>query len=64
MVGSFYFMRRRSDWAYTSIYGALFDRNLKKIAHKQNFDLNEAEQLKNYVQNLETQLRVFGLLDR
>lgn len=54
MVGSFYFMRRRSDWAYTSIYGALFDRNLKKIAHKQSFDLNEAEQLKTYVENLET----------
>ena len=39
MVGSFYFMKFKSDWAYTSVYDMLYQRNLQKIAKKKDFDL-------------------------
>lgn len=34
MVGSFWFMRAKSDWQYTSMYDVLYQRNLKNIAKK------------------------------
>lgn len=49
MVGSFFFMRYRADWGYTSVYDMLYQRNLKRTAAKQNFDLEKAEELKQYV---------------
>jgi len=54
MVGTFYFMRYKSDWAYTSVYDMLYKRNLERIAKKQDFDLKLTAAFKEYVENLES----------
>ena len=58
MVGSFYFMRYKSDWAYTSVYDMLYQRNLHRTANKQDFDLKMTAALKEYVEDLESKLSV------
>ena len=61
MVGTFYFMRYKSDWAYTSVYDMLYKRNLERIAKKQDFDLKMTAALREYVEDLESKL---GVLDQ
>jgi hypothetical protein len=56
MVGSFFFMRYKSDWQYTSVYDCLYQRSLKRIAKKQNFDREQTEALRSYVKDLEVKL--------
>jgi hypothetical protein len=58
MLGSFYFMRFKSDWAYTSVYDMLYKRNLLSIAKKQNIDLAKSAALQEYVESLENKLRI------
>ena len=58
MLGSFYFMRFKSDWAYTSVYDMLYKRNLLSIAKKQNIDLAKSAALQEYVEGLENKLRI------
>ena len=45
MVGSFYFMRTNSDWAYTSAYSYLQKSYLDAIAQANGIDLEKAEVL-------------------
>jgi len=61
MVGTFYFMRYKSDWAYTSVYDMLYKRNLERIAKKHDFDLKMTAALREYVEDLESKL---GVLDQ
>jgi hypothetical protein len=61
MVGSYFFMRYRTDWAYTSVYDMFRKRALKRSAKKQNFDLEKAPALRKYVQDMESQLQVLGM---
>ncbi len=61
MVGSYFFMRYRTDWAYTSVYDMFQKRALKRSAKKQNFDLEKATALRKYVQDMESQLQVLGM---
>ncbi len=61
MVGSYFFMRYRTDWAYTSVYDMFHKRALKRSAKKQNFDLEKAAALRKYVQDMESQLQVLGM---
>lgn len=56
MVGSWYYLFTRSDFAYTSGYDYLFKRNLKSIASKREVNMNKAEALENYVDSLENKL--------
>lgn len=58
MLGSFYYMRFKSDWAYTSVYDMLYKRNLQSIAKKQNIDLAKLAALQDYVESLENKLRI------
>ena len=58
MLGSFYYMRFKSDWAYTSVYDMLYKRNLQSIAKKQNIDLAKSAALQEYVESLENKLRI------
>lgn len=51
-------MRYKSDWAYTSVYDMLYQRNLHKTANKQDFDLKMTAALKEYVEDLESKLSV------
>jgi hypothetical protein len=61
MVGSFFFMRYKSDWAYTSVYDCLYKRNLQKIAKKEKFDLQKAKALQDYLEELERKLKAVGV---
>lgn len=61
MVGSFFFMRYKSNWAYTGVYDMFYKRALKRDAAKKNFDLEKAAALRKYVRDIETQLTVLGL---
>lgn len=54
MVGSFYFMKYRSDWAYTSVYDMLYQRNLRNLAKKANFDLQKKEALETYLDSIQS----------
>jgi len=42
MLGSWFFIRFRTDWAYTGMYDMLYQRNLKKLARAKGIDLQKA----------------------
>merc|ERR1712166_1157180 len=56
MVGSWYFWFTRSDFAYTSGYDYLFQRNLKSISKKQNVNLDKAAALEEHCDSLENKI--------
>ena len=56
MVGSWYYMATRSDWAYTSVYGSLQERYYNKIAAERKFSFEKVEALEEYVKTIEEQL--------
>ena len=56
MIGSFYFMRYRSDWQYTSAYDFLQKRFLRKGAEQQGFDLGKKERLERLVKSIESEM--------
>ena len=55
MVGSWYYMATRSDWAYTSVYGSLQERYYNKIADERKFSFEKVEALEEYVKTIEEQ---------
>jgi hypothetical protein len=61
MVGSFYYMRHESDWCYTSAYDYFYQRNLRKIADKQDFNLEKNAYLIDYIKFFESRAKAQGL---
>jgi hypothetical protein len=53
MIGSYFFLLKKTDWAYTGVYDMFYQQALQKIAKKQNFDLEKVEALRNYVTHME-----------
>lgn len=53
MVGSFFYLSVRSDWAYESIYHALQHRYTNSFARARGVDMEKAAVLKEYVERLE-----------
>jgi hypothetical protein len=53
MVGSYFFLLKKSDWEYTGVYDMFYQQALSKIAAKQNFDLEKLEALRTYVSHIE-----------
>jgi len=60
MVGSWYFMRTNSDWAYTSAYGYLQKSYLDSIAKAGGVDLEKAEVLEAYIESLEEKISMMS----
>lgn len=53
MVGSYFYLGYRSDWAYDSIYHALKHRYTRDLAKARGVDLEKEEVLREYVERLE-----------
>ena len=53
MIGSYFFLLKKTDWAYTGVYDMFYQQALQKMAKKQNFDLEKVEALRNYVTHME-----------
>lgn len=47
-----------SDWAYTSGYGYLQQRNLNKFSKAQGVDMEKAQVLEEYIESLEERIRM------
>mmetsp|Transcript_10163 Transcript_10163/g.13867 ORF Transcript_10163/g.13867 Transcript_10163/m.13867 type:complete len:135 (+) Transcript_10163:686-1090(+) len=58
MVGSYFYLGYRSDWAYDSIYNALQHRYTNDLARARGIDLEKATVLREYVERLDKQLGV------
>ena len=56
MVGSWYYMATRSDWAYTSVYESLQQRYYNKMADERKFSFEKVEALEEYISTIEEQL--------
>ena len=53
MVGSYYYLATKGDWAYTSVYENMYNRAKRQLLEQQGFDMDRVEAMQEYVDQLE-----------
>ena len=61
MVGSWFYLGYKQDWAYMGMYEMLQKRYLAQIANAQGVDLERSDALEQHIDHLERCLYVFGI---
>jgi len=60
MTGLGYYLLRGSDFEYTSVYHAVYQRKLNKLMKKKNLSEEDIQFLESYLENLKRELTVIS----